>query len=511
VTGLARTLRLLGLFVLLSLASRALALAVDVIDMDETLYAVAGAQLLAGRDLYVDVADPTPPLVFVFYALARLLLGGDLSSVRLLVVVVVVPLTALALSAFYRHDRRGLLAALLYLVYGAAFLAHDVLAANREVLLLLPAAWAVVLFRDEADVRSPRRGLLVGALLGVAALVEYQAALWLPAPLAAALLARGVRRAGAVRFGVALGVGFLLPLLASYAFFAARGAGGAFLYWNLGYNLAYTANPVDPVGALERFASYLLPFGLVTLPLFWGWRRSLPLFASRHQALVVSSLVWLSLPAAFLGFRFYPHDFVPLYGPLALAAAPAAAELLRRPGSRPAVLALLHTAAVLFGFTALNAWLYGGRADVYPETRPVYREIAARLAADPCREGASLFVWGHAPAFYYASGLPPASRFLRVESTLTGHVPGQSASPTSQARRARIEPRHWDWLLDDLERNHVTYVLDTTRSGIHGWESVPISAFPRLSGYLAAHFESSDARGGVEILRRRGCRATSRP
>jgi hypothetical protein len=71
--------------------------------------------------------------------------------------------------------------------------------------------------------------------------------------------------------------------------------------------------------------------------------------------------------------------------------------------------------------------------------------------------------------------------------------------------------------MDDLERNRATYVLDTTRSGIHGWESFPVSAYPRLSRYLASGFERVDAVGGVEIWRRRGCArgaeetATSRP
>lgn len=53
---------------------------------------------------------------------------------RLEAVRLTVPLTALAASAFYRHDRRGHAAGLLLLVYGAAFLGHDVLAANTELL-----------------------------------------------------------------------------------------------------------------------------------------------------------------------------------------------------------------------------------------------------------------------------------------------------------------------------------------------------------------------------------------
>src|SRR5512143_159983 len=99
-----------------------------------------GAQaLLRGGTPYLDVADNRPPLVYVWYALGQALLAG-LSGVRLLTAALVLPLTAFAASAFYRHDGRGAIAGLLYLVYGAAFLAHDMHSASPEVLMNLPVA-----------------------------------------------------------------------------------------------------------------------------------------------------------------------------------------------------------------------------------------------------------------------------------------------------------------------------------------------------------------------------------
>ena len=55
-----------------------------------------------------------------------------------------VPLTAFAASAFFRHDRRGIVAGLLYVVYGAAFPAHDMHSASPEVLMLLSLSAALV-------------------------------------------------------------------------------------------------------------------------------------------------------------------------------------------------------------------------------------------------------------------------------------------------------------------------------------------------------------------------------
>ena len=153
---------ILGLFVAVSLLTRAPFLSVPYLDLDEAAHLVGARELMQGGTLYVDVADNRPPLLYGFYALALTLLGPGLASVRLLVAVAVVPLTAFAASAFYRHDRRGIVAGLLYIVYGAAFLAHDMHSASPEVLMLLPLAAALVAVRDPRRHRQlaapPRRG-----------------------------------------------------------------------------------------------------------------------------------------------------------------------------------------------------------------------------------------------------------------------------------------------------------------------------------------------------------------
>src|SRR5438309_392806 len=108
------------------------------------------------------------------------LAGYGMVGVRLATTLVTLPLTAFAASAFYHHRRRGLVAGLLYLLYSAAFVGNDMLAVNCELVMLLPLTWALVLVRDQADVFRPRRLLGAGLLIGVATLVKYQAALWLP-------------------------------------------------------------------------------------------------------------------------------------------------------------------------------------------------------------------------------------------------------------------------------------------------------------------------------------------
>ena len=279
-----------------------------------------------------------------------------------------------------------------------------------------------------------------------------------------------------------------LPALA-WAYFAVRGGDEAFVYWTLENNAAYSANPVPASEWLGRAAASVPPFLLVTAPLWWLWRKGSRHEPDTYRSRLVAALVVLSMLAAAWGLRFYPHYLVPVYW-LAL---PAAAGLLF-PLRRAGVWLLGYSVAVLLAFNAATAVLYFGPwrgRRVYRETDPVFRRVAERLRSDPCAENATLFVWGYAPIFYYETRLRPASRFVVLpQSRLTGYVSGNFASLEASGPQAPgVVPRHWDWLLDDLERNRATYVLDTAPAGIFRWDRYPLADFPRLEDYLAAGYE----------------------
>ena len=498
------------LFVLVSLVARGLSLAIEVIDTDEAAHAVGSWVAWNGGLLYTDFVDNKPPLVYAYYGLAQALLGAGLVPVRLFTALVTVPLTALAASAFFRHDRRGLVAGLLYVVFGAAFIGHDVLAANTEVLLLLPAAWAVVALRDEDSARRPVRLFAAGALLGVASLLKIHALAWLPALAWAAWRAhRGRSDPGLARGLAGLASGFLAPTAVASAYFAMRGGEAAFFYWTFLNNAVYSANAVPLREWLGRAAGSVLPFLLVTAPLVWLWRRAPREPADQYRFALVTALVVVSLLAVAWGLRFFPHYFVPIYWPLAVAAAPAASALAF-PLQRAGVWLLLHSTAVWAGFTASTAVLYlagweGSR--VYREADPVYRRVAERLRSDPCAAGATLFVWGYAPIFYYEARMPPASRFVVLsQSRLTGYVSGNRNSLEAHGPQAPgVVQRHWDLLFQDLERSRATFILDTAPAGIFRWDRYPLSDFPRLQAYVAAHYEDAGSVDQVRVYRRRGC------
>jgi hypothetical protein len=450
----------------------------------------------------VDVADHKPPLVFAYYAAAQLL-GDGMPPVRLLTALVLVPLVALCASAFFGHDRRGLAAGIVFLVWSAAFLGHDMLAVNCELLMLGPLALAVVAVRDASAARRPSRALAAGLLVGVATLFKYQAAAWGPA-LAIAVVLAGRRDGKVLVLGrlALLVAGGLIPPLAAWAVFAGLGAGPDFVYWNWTHNLAYSANLASAGETAERAAAYLLPFLLATLPLWWAaWRSRRAL--GTYAAALVAALLAFSALAALLGLRLYPHYLIPLDFPLALGAAPWAAEHVRRPLSRAARAFVAWAAVLLVGFTAATGYLYLVRDDVYTETHPAFSRVAARLREDRCFGEGPLFVWGWAPMFYTATRLRPASRFLLVGFSLVGYVSGNR---DPGAGDGRVDPRHWDWLLEDLARRRPTYVLDTAGARLGRW-GFPLEERRLLAAFVATSYEPLDVVEHVRIYRRRGCGA----
>jgi 4-amino-4-deoxy-L-arabinose transferase-like glycosyltransferase len=514
-----RTASLFGLFLVASLATRWISLIIDVIDIDETAHIVGAWEMLRGRVPYAEFVNNKPPLLYVYYALSQWLIGEGLWTVRLLTTTVTVPLTALGVSKYFDHSRTGVVAGLVLIVYGAAFLGHDMLSSNTEVLMLLPAAWALACVRDAGRAARPGWLLAAGTLVGLAALFRPQGVLFAP-PIAVAVWVAGWSGEGGTPLRiwhraratlvstVALASGIAAPLALTWLAFARFGADDDLIYWVFTNNLGYAANPILAREAVERALSSFAPFLIVTCPLWWATWHALRREADPYRRVLAVSLVAFALPAALVGFRFYPHYFVQLYVPLAIASAPAVDRWTRRPMGPSGVRFVAWSATLLAGFTISTLVLYSGHAHVYREIDPVFGRVAARLAADDCHHGATLFVWGYAPMFYYHARLPAASRFVVLaQARLTGYVSGNLASVRGeQSVSGVVEPRHWDWLMEDLEARRATYILDTAPAGIFRWDRYPLADYPRLQRYVDERFELIDTIDRVRIYRRVGCR-----
>ena len=512
------------LFVLVSVLTRVSLLWVTFIDLDESAHILGSWTLLDGHVLYRDFVDNKPPLLYLAYALPQLFFGRGMLVVRWFATLLVLPGTAYAASAFFKHDRQGLVAGCLYLIYGAAFLGHDMLAVNCEVLALLPAAWAMVVARPAAHERPIGRDLAVGVLLGLATLIKPQLLIWLTGVGFAILRGREAFGRRTLRLCV-LGAGLVAVLALSWVYFAALGAGDDYVHWMWKHNLGYAANTISLGTATQRAAIRLGPWVLVTAWLWWGtWASRADLSQpTRHRWNLLAAVVISTVPAIFVGERFFPHYFILLYWPLAVAASPALTRWLSFPLSRKGQWLAGYTALMLVGFSIANLGLYlDARSTPYEEIDPIYQQVGSWLRNDLCARNepaqkignspepaggqATLFVWGYAPAFYYYSGMAPASRFIIPQASISGYLPGNPASFAGKLDgHAFIRSADRTLLLADLKKNRTTYVLDTSPATIHYWQNFPIAGFLRLETYLRDGFDMVHNLRGVRIFRRRGC------
>lgn len=495
--------RILLLFVVISAATRWLELLVPFFNVDEPTYAVASWVMLDGGELYVGFADNKPPLLFAYYAGAQLLLGRGMLAVHLVTVLALVPLTAWAASAFYGHDRRGVVAGLAYLVYAAAGLGKDFLAVNGEIVALLPATAALAMARDGARLARPGRALAVGALLGTASLVKQVGGVWLVAIGAALLIAAPVGRWARARAAAALVAGAALPWCGAIAWFAARGAGAEMIEWTLTYNATYLANPVTAAAATLHAASSWVPFAAITGVAWWAFGRSFREVMSRWQRTLLGLALAASVAATVPGYRFFGHYLLLVLPPLCLGAAPAVAALVARRGWRARVVIAWPLAALAVA-TASNLAVYRLGAGSRDETDRAFRDVAGAVASGPCGAGARLFVWGYAPQVYYYSELPPASRFVLPQVTISGYTPGNDAHAGG---RALVRAEHWDLLMGDLERTPAAYVVDTVPADVRGWREFPLADYPRLAQLVATEYEPIGRVGGMDLYRHRRCAA----
>jgi hypothetical protein len=274
----------------------------------------------------------------------------------------------------------------------------------------------------------------------------------------------------------------------------------------------YLENPTTAQEVLRRLIDRLLPFLVVTIALWWGWIRSASLVASRYWTCLISGLILTSLAAGFLGWRFFPHYFVQLYVPLAVGAAPWVEDILRRPVRTAGWVVSGYTVLVFGAFTAANAVRYL-RPAALDDVDAASHLVANRLHADRCYPGASLFVWGSEPLFYYHSRLRVASRFFFPEFPLINYFSGNPAATsrhvrhvsTRHRRHRHHRSRHWNWLMADLNRNRPTYILDMAPATFSRWQDFPLEDYPWLERFVRTRYESLGSIHGVELYRQRDC------
>jgi hypothetical protein len=499
-----RPLALFAAFAAVSVLTRFVVWHLDVINVDEASYMVGASELLKGAVPYTAFGDNKPPLIYAYYAIAQLVAGPGIDSVRLLTALITLPLTALGVSAFYRHGKQGAVGALLFLLYSASYIGSDMLAVNCEVVMMLPLAWSLVALSNADEARRTERGFVAGLLIAVAALVKYQAILWIPPAALAIAWANRQTHSNLPRLLSAFAIGLALPVLATITLFALVGGLEGLFYWNVTHNVDYLTNPLSPSQAVARGLSHGGPFLIVTGMLWFGAMRSAS-EASRYWKLLVGATIAASVAASCLGFRFFPHYFIQLYVPLSIAAAPWVASTFTRPLRAPGWIVGAVTMLLVVSWTEANRSRL--RFEVAPSLNNAAVAVARRLVMDACYDRAALFVWGSAPQFYYQAKLRPASRFIFPEFPLVRFYAGNPAATSARVPVHRRTSRvlHWSNLMSDLRRSQPAFVVDLAPAGIAQWQHFPMSDYPILHQFLNRHYTRIGTIDGVAIYRRDNC------
>lgn len=495
-----------------------------VISDDEAIYDAMAHAVTAGGVMYRDTVDHKPPGLTYTYALAQAIAPGwsaSMAVVHLFGILAVLG-TALGLWVLARRWLRpglALWAPLLYLVVSAAKRPVDGLAVNGELLMNLPAVWAVCLGVLAGDERwrggwgsLGRVGLDLGAglLVGAAALYKYQAGL-----VGLALIGLGTAELAAVgptatrrtlRFltrGATWLTGFLLAFGLVVAWLWHRGVLADALRWGVGFNRDYLDEGPGLTWALQRFGLQLVCVVLPGALLYVGGLVTLARLAlsgmARPRDVVCGRLaliLWAlsAFLAVGLGERFFGHYFLQAELPLALLAAGPVARLFQRAPRRAAVaLGLPAAAFALLAASPARDLLDPG----VPDWQRIGRAIAARTAPTD-----TIWVWGNLPQLYHG-----AERVQGVRFSFCNYLTGLSPATPSEYDPA-LDPRDdivhpaWRMVLDDLDRRRPALVIDTAAAGLKSYGKFPIADYHKLARYLAAHYRPDGDAAGVPVYRR---------
>ncbi len=441
---------------------------------DEAVYAVVGKVMLHGGLPYADAIERKPPLLFgVYWATFRLFGESNWLALHLLGAAwVLATMRGLELAARrMAGPRAGLIAALAYGLIQPFATAKN-LAFNGEVLMNLPLAWAYALVLGQrAGQGAGWRALAAGVLVAMASLLKQPAAI--------AALPLGLYLLGAPRQGWRLAalatLGGAGTMTAAALWLNRYGLLADAWYWSV---LDHTVPHLFWLRAAEHTALFALCALPLLLPLADRARQAAAWRGKEAERRTMLGWAAVSVIGAAAGGRFYPHYYIQVLPPLALLAGAYYARRLDHaqqvlPRWSSPGLALRFTTALVLASLAVQ-WV-----QLRSMNAPAPRAVWVKAQAAP---GDRLFVWGQATQDYLDAGLLPASRYIAT-FPLTGYIFGQRLPGVST--RDRIVPGSWDRLAADLAARPPQWIIDTQSAP---GSDYPVSAFPAMQAYLAAHY-----------------------
>ena len=459
---------------------------------DQGLYSYVGTRILVGELPYRDAWDQKPPAIHFVYALLYALWphesvvpAADLACAAV-IAIMLVPLG----RALTGGESAGRLATPIFLLLGDptfSRLAGVRIRSQCETFIGLAVTAALLVAVTSRVQRAPSgtvsqrehgwgtasRALMVGALLGMAVTLKYNAIVYAPVVVVGLAIASGDLRRG-VRLALLAGSGMAILVLTMLSVFAIGGALRDLYYATITYNLEYSG---ETYHGAASFVAYLVSFPIrqARIDALWtvGGLGCLILAAhfatNRAQWRLLLPVIWVGaacLSIAINGSRGLPQYFVQAAPALALAAGVAGAILWPatrvpvrlRPAVRMGSVLLLATAAwrvadfvkiprnashdlaYLTGQVSRTDHLarFGGRQD------DKYIALAiARLAeylSSRTEATDRIYIFGFSPGAYVQAQRVSASRFFWSRPVIVGfnaHVPGYGSRGVLDELRSR--------------------------------------------------------------------------
>ena len=457
-------------------------------DGDEAVYGGIAALVNEGNRLYAaGGVDNKPPGIFWVYSITFGAFGRyQMAAVHAVELMAVLGTCAvlLAIGWIMSCRRAGLIAAVLY---GALTASGNprLLAANTEVFMVLPLSAAFLLLLRRNWFWSAVLMVVGGAFKQVAA-VDV-----LLLPVALLLLEpRATRSKATLLFGAGLAV----ALAAGAGLLALTASLPDFWRWTVESLTGYATGNWTPANLWSRAQGSLVPFVLwAALPWIaalasaarWRW-------LSAAEKLALAWLV-LSFVGAMAAGHLAWHYFIQVMPPLALLAALNIERALNWQARR--VVAAIAIAGVALPVVYWFSFDLGADPLTYDWSGPPaqHEQVAAYISSHT-KPGDRVFVWGVWAALYVESDRLMSTRF---PGFLSG-VPRGSGPPPVAWDTA---PDVWPLVRSDLERNPPALIVDTAAAGWSDF-SYPMSDYPLLAEFVAAHYRQVATVDGVVIYAR---------
>jgi hypothetical protein len=407
---------------------------------DQGIHAYIAKLAGDGYVVYRDVFNVKPPLTTVVHGLAQALFGETMRAIRLMDLLIVAATALMLQSLVARYLKSLWLGGVAAVAFATGHYSNNYWhTAQTDGWTSLFVVAAMLLYCRSLDAHSARARALIlcaaGAVMGLAFWLKYTIVVVLLVFPSVHLALRLPRRR-ILADGAAVTAGFLACVLLGIAAMAAIGALPAFLDIQ-DFMRSYVAHgrvwwefALAPLLVLvrARLATALAMVG------FYALYKTLSRSA-RHRPEAVALLVWTAAAwgAALLQGKVFVYHLLPLYPPLAIAAAVGvhalAGVLARFGGRRTAALAAAAACTLIVwisnvptNYRALGPALGGGERalrDHWDNGDFAHSDFDTRdnlALVDylkqrtlPCD---SLYVWGYEPVVYFLSERRMVSRFL---------------------------------------------------------------------------------------------------